>query len=104
MTEKKRYEVKGRCPQCACGSIYHLTVEEIEAKTIDKENMELTCPECGGVHREQIKSVDRICKGVPSLGGMSAVQIIKRTVSSNCGLFLRSKSLGFVEARVEPCS
>ena len=33
------------------------TAEEIEAKTIDKENIELTCPECGLVHREQIKSV-----------------------------------------------
>lgn len=57
MTRKKRYEVKGACPQCACGSIYHLTAEEIEAKTIDKENIEITCPECGQVHREQIKSV-----------------------------------------------
>ena len=57
MSKKKRYEVKGTCPQCACGSIYHLTAEEIEAKTVDKENMELTCPECDQVHREQIKAV-----------------------------------------------
>ena len=56
MNEKKRYEVKGKCPQCACGSIYHLTVEEIDAKTIDKENIELSCPECGQVHREQVKA------------------------------------------------
>jgi hypothetical protein len=56
MAQKKRYEVKGKCPQCACGSIYHLTFEEIEAKTIDKENMELSCPECGQVHREQVKT------------------------------------------------
>ena len=56
MSQKKRYEVKGKCPQCACGSIYHLTFEEIEAKTIDKETIELSCPECGQVHREQVKS------------------------------------------------
>jgi uncharacterized Zn finger protein len=56
MNEKKRYEVKGKCPQCACGSIYHLSFEEIEAKTIDKENIELSCPECGQVHREQVKA------------------------------------------------
>jgi transcription elongation factor Elf1 len=48
MNEKKRYEVKGKCPQCA--------VEEIDAKTIDKENIELSCPECGQVHREQVKA------------------------------------------------
>ena len=56
MPEGKRYEVRGTCPQCACGSIYHLTAEEIQSKTIDKENMEITCPECNEVHREQIKS------------------------------------------------
>jgi hypothetical protein len=56
MSQKKRYEVKGKCPQCACGSIYHLTFEEIEAKTIDQETIELSCPECGQVHREQVKS------------------------------------------------
>jgi len=56
MSPKKRYEVKGKCPQCACGSIYHLTFEEIEAKTIDKENIELSCPECGKVHRQQVKT------------------------------------------------
>lgn len=56
MAERKRYEVKGTCPQCACGSIYHLTAEEIQSKTIDKENIEFSCPECDLVHSEQVKS------------------------------------------------
>ncbi|MBW1981359.1 MAG: hypothetical protein JRJ12_09050 [Deltaproteobacteria bacterium] len=54
---KKRYEVKGVCPNCACGTVSHLSEEEIKAKTIDAENLELTCPECMKVHRAQIKSV-----------------------------------------------
>ena len=56
MAQKKRYEVRGTCPACACGSIDHLSAEEIESKTIDSENIELSCPECGEVHRAQIKS------------------------------------------------
>jgi hypothetical protein len=40
----------------SCGSIYHLTFDGIEAETINKENIELSCPEYGEVHREQMKT------------------------------------------------
>jgi redox-regulated HSP33 family molecular chaperone len=48
---KKRYEVKGVCPNCACGTPAHLTLEEIKAKVIDGENLEVNCPECMEVYR-----------------------------------------------------
>jgi len=56
MSEKKRYEVRGECPNCACGTVSHLTAEEIQAKTIGTGEMELKCPECMEVHRSQIRS------------------------------------------------
>lgn len=53
---KKRYEVKGVCPNCACGTPNHLSAEEIKAKVIDGENIEINCPECMEVYRANLKS------------------------------------------------
>ena len=52
---KKRYEVKGVCPNCACGTVADLTLDEIKAKVIDGENLEINCPECMEVYRANIK-------------------------------------------------
>jgi hypothetical protein len=54
---KKRYEVKGACPHCGCGTVSHLSADEIKAKTIDGDNLEVNCPECMEVHRANIRSV-----------------------------------------------
>ena len=54
---KKRYEVKGRCPNCACGTVSDMSAEEIKAKTIDGDKLEINCPECMEVHRANIRSV-----------------------------------------------
>ncbi len=53
---KKRYEVKGACPHCGCGTVSHLSADEIKAKTIDGENLEINCPECMEVHKANIRS------------------------------------------------
>jgi hypothetical protein len=54
---KKRYQVKGVCPHCACGTVDDMSAEEIKAKTIDGENLEINCPECMELHRANIRSV-----------------------------------------------
>jgi transcription elongation factor Elf1 len=53
---KKRYEVKVACPHCGCGTVSHLSADEIKAKTIDGENLEINCPECMEVHKANIRS------------------------------------------------
>jgi hypothetical protein len=55
VAKKKRYEVKAICPNCACGTPSHLTIDEIKAKVIDGENLEVNCPECMEVYRANIK-------------------------------------------------
>jgi hypothetical protein len=43
---KKRYEVKGACPQCGCSFATHLSEEELKARYGDVPNIELECGEC----------------------------------------------------------
>ena len=45
---KKRYQVKAVCPNCACGSVSDMSMEEIKAKTIDGENLEDQLPRVHG--------------------------------------------------------
>jgi len=54
---KKRYQVKGVCPHCSCGTVDDMTAEEIKARTIDGENLEINCPECMKVHQANVRSV-----------------------------------------------
>ena len=54
---KKRYEVKGACPHCGCGTVSHLSGAEIKERTIDGDNLEINCPECMEVHKANIRSV-----------------------------------------------
>ena len=55
--KKNRYEVKGACPHCGCGTASHLSAEEIKTRTTDGDNLEINCPECMEVHRANIRSV-----------------------------------------------
>jgi RNase P subunit RPR2 len=56
MAKKKRYEVRATCPNCACGTVSHMSAEEIRSKTIDGDKLEINCPECMELHRANIKS------------------------------------------------
>ena len=50
------YQVKAVCPHCSCGTVDDMSAEEIKARTIDGENLEVNCPECMEVHRANIRS------------------------------------------------
>lgn len=50
MTEKKRRsQVRAERVDTKCGSIGHMTVDEIRGRTIGNQ-VEMTCPECGEIH------------------------------------------------------
>jgi Zn finger protein HypA/HybF involved in hydrogenase expression len=56
MTEKKRkYQVRGECPQCACGDVSFLGPETLKDKYIGPESeMEVLCPACGTKHKATV--------------------------------------------------
>lgn len=50
MTEsKRRTEVRAERVDTKCGSVGHMTADEIKRRSIG-ENVNLTCPECGEIH------------------------------------------------------
>jgi hypothetical protein len=53
---KKRYVVKGECPQCACGDVSFLGSETLQEKYIGPEQeMEILCPACGTKHKGKLE-------------------------------------------------
>lgn len=46
---KKRTEVRAERVDTKCGSVGHMTADEIKRRSIG-ENVNLTCPECGEIH------------------------------------------------------
>ena len=46
---KKREKVRAERIDTKCGSIGHMTVEEIVSRLIGQD-VDLTCPECGEIH------------------------------------------------------
>jgi hypothetical protein len=46
---KERSKVRAERVDTKCGSIGHMTVDEIRGRTIGDE-VEMTCPECGEIH------------------------------------------------------
>jgi hypothetical protein len=59
MAEKKRYQVKGQCPQCACGDVSFLGPEKLKEKYIGPEQeMEILCPACGTKHKGKLVEVE----------------------------------------------
>ncbi|MFH1035229.1 MAG: hypothetical protein V1806_12040 [Pseudomonadota bacterium] len=46
---KERSKVRAERVDTKCGSIGHMTVDEIRGRTIGNE-VEMTCPECGEIH------------------------------------------------------
>ena len=52
---KRRYQVKGECPQCACGDVSFLGPETLKEKYIGPEKeIEILCPACGTKHKGQV--------------------------------------------------
>ena len=48
----KKYKVRAECPQCACGTVSHLTPEILLEKFIgDEKEIEILCPLCGTKHK-----------------------------------------------------
>ncbi len=56
---KERRKVKVDCPQCACGYVGHMTVEELRERALG-ESFDSRCPECGQIHltREEIEELE----------------------------------------------
>ncbi len=47
--ERKRTRVRVERVDTKCGAVSHMTVDEIKERIIG-ENVNVTCPECGGIH------------------------------------------------------
>jgi hypothetical protein len=59
MAERKRYQVRGQCPQCACGDVSFLGPEKLKEKYIGPEQeMEILCPACGTKHKGKLVEVE----------------------------------------------
>ena len=55
MSEKK-YRVRAECPQCACGSITHMSPEALRDKFIGNEDeIDVLCPLCGAKHKGKVE-------------------------------------------------
>lgn len=48
-TEKERTKVRAQRVDTKCGSIGHMTVDEIKRRSIGGD-VEMACPECGKIH------------------------------------------------------
>ncbi|MFH1057682.1 MAG: hypothetical protein V1797_03250 [Pseudomonadota bacterium] len=46
---KRRTEVRAERVDTKCGSVGHMTADEIKRRSIG-DNVNLTCPECGEIH------------------------------------------------------
>ena len=59
MQPKKTDKIRVECPQCAGGSIGHMTVDELLELTLH-ERCNLSCPLCGLIHlsREEIERIE----------------------------------------------
>ena len=46
---KSRFKVRAENPDCACGAVGHMTVDELR-KQLKGDEINLACPACGQVH------------------------------------------------------
>lgn len=47
--ERKKTKVRVERVDTKCGAVSHMTVDEIRERIIG-DNVNVTCPECGGIH------------------------------------------------------
>jgi hypothetical protein len=60
MSERK-FNVKAECPECACGSISHLSPEAMREKFIgDEKEIDILCPMCGTKHKGHLEEEDKV--------------------------------------------
>ncbi|SHG08102.1 hypothetical protein SAMN02745206_03226 [Desulfacinum infernum DSM 9756] len=58
---KKRYKVRGQCPQCACGDVTFLGPEKLQEKYIGpQDEIEILCPTCGTKHKATVEHVEEV--------------------------------------------
>ena len=50
--QKSRFKVRAENPDCACGAVGHMTVDELKNQLKGSE-INLACPACGQVHLTQ---------------------------------------------------
>ena len=55
-----RIIVRVESPDCACGSVGHMTVDELKQRAAH-DDMDLSCPVCGLIHlsREEIEDLEK---------------------------------------------
>ncbi|MBM9535577.1 hypothetical protein [Desulfobulbus alkaliphilus] len=55
-----RVIVRVESPDCACGSVGHMTVDELKQRAAH-DDMDLSCPVCGLIHlsREEIEDLEK---------------------------------------------
>lgn len=55
----KKYRVRAECPQCACGSISHISAEALRDKFIgDEKEIDVLCPLCGAKHKGTVEEIE----------------------------------------------
>ena len=55
----KKYRVRAECPQCACGSISHLSPKVLREKFIgDEKEIDILCPLCGTKHKGVVEEIE----------------------------------------------
>jgi len=57
---KSRFKVRAENPECACGDVGHMTVDELK-KQLTGDEVSLACPACGQVHltRSEIEELEK---------------------------------------------
>ncbi len=59
-SKKSRFKVRAETPDCACGDVGHMTVDELKNQ-LTGEEISLACPACGQVHltRSEIAELEK---------------------------------------------
>jgi len=56
---RKKYRVRAECPQCACGTVSHLSPETLREKFIgDEKEIDILCPLCATKHKAKLEEVE----------------------------------------------
>jgi hypothetical protein len=61
MISSKRPKVRIESPNCACGYVGHMTVDELKERAVH-DDVDLACPVCGLIHLscEEIKAAEKV--------------------------------------------
>ncbi len=61
MAKKCRRQVRAEAPDCACGGVRHMTIDEMKARSVE-EKFDGRCPACGKFHltRAAIERLEKV--------------------------------------------